>query len=121
MRTVWAIRGATTVAEDTQAEVSSGVKELLEEIFTQNGLETDDVISILFTVTDDVTSMFPATAARAVGLDGIPLICASEIPVKGALGLCIRVLLHVHTERPRRELQHVYLRGATVLCSAAGP
>lgn len=119
-RTVWAIRGAITIPDDTPEEVATGVRELLEQIFTRNELAADDIISIVFTTTEDVSSMFPATAARAMGLDEVPLLCAREIPVPGALGLCIRVLLHVHTERARAELEHVYLRGATALRATAG-
>ena len=119
-RTVWAIRGAITIPADTAEEVATGVRELLAEIFTRNELVADDIISIVFTTTEDVSSMFPATAARAMGLDDVPLLCAREIPVPGAVGLCIRVLLHVHTERARSELEHVYLRGATVLRATAG-
>ncbi len=119
-RTVWAIRGAITIAADTAAEVATGVRELLEEILVRNEIEAEDIISIVFTTTEDVSSMFPATAARAMGLDDVPLLCAREIPVPGAVGLCIRVLLHVHTERARSELEHVYLRGATALRATAG-
>ncbi len=119
-RTVWAIRGAITIAADTAAEVATGVRELLEEILVRNEIEAEDIISIVFTTTEDVSSMFPATAARAMGLDDVPLLCAREIPVPGDVGLCIRVLLHVHTERARSELEHVYLRGATALRATAG-
>jgi chorismate mutase len=78
----------------------------------RNGVDHDDLISILFTATDDLTSVFPATAARAVGLGDVPLICARELAIEGATPRCIRVLMHLQTERDRSELRHVYLEGA---------
>ena len=72
----------------------------------------DDIISVLFTATADVTSTFPATAIRAIGFGAVPLLCAAEIAVPGSKPLCIRVLLHVHTTRSREEIRHVYLHGA---------
>ncbi|HVC14337.1 MAG TPA: chorismate mutase [Acidimicrobiales bacterium] len=112
---VRALRGATTVAEDTEAQVTERVQELLGAVMARNGLELDDVISVIFTATADVVSMFPATAARGVGFGAVPLLCASEIPVPGSMPHCIRVLLHVTTERPPADLRHVYLHGAQVL------
>jgi chorismate mutase len=113
--TVRALRGATTVDEDTAEQVTSRVQELLTEVMARNGLVEDDVISVIFTTTGDVVSMFPATAARGIGFGAVPLLCAMEIPVPGAMPLCIRVLLHVHTDRTRDELRHVYLHGAQML------
>lgn len=113
--TVRAIRGATTVAEDTESQVTERVQELLEAVMARNGLSLTDVISVIFTTTADVVSMFPATAARGIGFGAVPLLCASEIPVPGAMAHCIRVLLHVSTERTPAELRHVYLHGAQVL------
>ena len=113
--TVRALRGATTVVEDTPEHVTPRVQELLTEIMRRNGLELDDVVSVIFTATADVVSMFPATAARGIGFGTVPLLCASEIPVPGSMPRCVRVLLHVVTERPRGDLRHVYLHGAEVL------
>lgn len=110
--TVRALRGATTVGEDTEAQVTERIQELLTEVMTRNGLELDDVISVIFTATADVVSMFPATAARGIGFGAVPLLCASEIPVPGAMPRCLRVLLHVNTDRRPDELRHVYLHGA---------
>ncbi len=110
--TVRALRGATTVDEDTEAQVTERVQELLREVMDHNGLVEDDIISIVFTATADVVSMFPATAARGIGFGAVPLLCAAEIPVPGAMPLCVRVLLHVDTDRSRQELRHVYLHGA---------
>lgn len=112
---VRALRGATTVAADQEAQVTDRVQELLRELMARNGLELDDVISVIFTATADVVSMFPATAARGIGFGAVPLLCASEIPVPGSMPRCIRVLMHVTTERPPAELRHVYLHGAQVL------
>src|SRR5580658_5087581 len=106
------VRGATTVDEDTVAQVTERSQELMREIMARNGLVEDDVISVLFTATADVTSIFPATAVREIGFGAVPLLCAAEIAVPGAMPLCIRVLLHVHTTRTRDEIHHVYLHGA---------
>jgi chorismate mutase len=109
---VRALRGATTVEEDTIEQVKERVIELLSEIMARNGLVEDDVISVLFTATADVVSMFPATAAREVGFGAVPLLCAAEIAVPGATAHCLRVLMHVTTDRERDQLRHVYLHGA---------
>jgi chorismate mutase len=110
--TVRALRGATTVDADTPAQVSDRTLELLRHLMEANGLVHDDFISILFTATPDVVSMFPATAARGSGFGTVPLLCAAEIPVRGAMPQCIRLMAHVHTVRPPSELHHVYLHGA---------
>jgi len=112
---VRALRGATTVGEDTEGQITERVQELLTELLARNGLALQDVISAIFTATPDVVSMFPATAARGIGFGSVPLLCASEIPVPGSMARCIRVLLHVHTDREPAELRHVYLHGAQVL------
>jgi len=109
---VRALRGATTVDEDTPAQVTERIQALLRTLLERNGLHKDDLISILFTATEDIVSMFPAAAARAMGLGDIPLICARELSVKDATPLCLRVLVHCYTDRPRDELHHVYLEGA---------
>jgi chorismate mutase len=109
---VRAVRGATTVDADTPGAVSDRVVTLLGQILETNGLVEDDIISILFTATEDIVSMFPATAARSMGLGAVPLICARELAVTGAVARCIRVMLHVNSERRRDEIHHVYLEGA---------
>jgi chorismate mutase len=81
----------------------------------RNGIDHDDIISIVFTATEDLTSVFPATAARAIGLGDVPLICARELSITGATPCCIRVLMHMNTDRRRDELRHVYLEGARAL------
>jgi chorismate mutase len=109
---VRAIRGATTVEADTVADITERVVALLSEILERNGLAEDDIISILFTATDDVVATFPATAARSIGLGAVPLICARELAIPGSVPRCIRVMLHVETSRPRSDIHHVYLEGA---------
>ena len=109
---VRAVRGATTVDADTPEAITGRVVALLGQILERNGLEEDDIISILFTATEDIVSTFPATAARSIGLGAVPLICARELAVVGSVPRCIRVMLHVETDRPRAEIHHVYLEGA---------
>ncbi len=82
---------------------------------TRNALTTDDVISVIFTATPDLTAEFPALAARGLGFNEVPLLCTSEIDVPHALPRVIRLMAHVATDRPRSDIQHVYLRGATAL------
>ena len=109
---VRAVRGATTVDEDTAPAITERVVALLRQILERNGLDEDDIISILFTATDDIVSTFPATAARSMGLGAVPLICARELAIVGSVPRCIRVMLHVTTERSRHDIHHVYLEGA---------
>ena len=110
------VRGAITVEQDEPAQVLSATRELLSEIIEKNELRRfDDIVSVIFTTTPDLTSTFPAEAARALGMQHVPLLCASEIAVAGAMPRCIRVLLHVETEASAREIVHVYLRDAKKL------
>ncbi|HXW31941.1 MAG TPA: chorismate mutase [Acidimicrobiales bacterium] len=111
-RVVRALRGATTVDADTPEQITERTVALLEAMLERNGVEHEDLISILFTATPDVTAMFPATAARTMGLGDVPLLCAAEIAVPGAAARCIRVLLHMTSDRGRHQLHHVYLEGA---------
>jgi chorismate mutase len=110
--TLRGLRGATTVDADTAAQVTERSQELMRELMARNDLIEDDVVSALFTTTADVTSIFPATAVREIGFGAVPLLCAAEIAVPGAMPQCIRVLLHVYTTRTRGEMHHVYLHGA---------
>jgi chorismate mutase len=109
------IRGATTVAEDTAEAILSATEELVREIVGANGLEPADVASALFTVTPDLHAEFPAAAARRMGWTMVPLLNFTEIGVPGRLQKCIRVLVHVNTERSQAEMVHVYLREAVAL------
>lgn len=109
------IRGAITVEKDDPAEIDTATRELLQELIRKNEISAEDIISIIFTVTADIKSAFPATAARAMGLNLVPLICTQEIPVPGALPLCIRVLMHVDTPKTQGEISHRFLRNAAQL------
>ncbi len=109
---VRALRGATTVDADSEEQITERVQELLQLLMERNGLVEADIISAIFTSTEDLTSMFPATAARGIGFGSVPLLSAREIPVPGSCPRCIRVLLHVTTERARGDLRHVYLHDA---------
>jgi chorismate mutase len=112
---VRALRGATTIDEDTPEQIRERVKVLMAAIFERNGLANDDVVSVFVTTTADLHSMHPATAAREFGLDDVAFLGALEATIEGTLPRCVRILLLVETERDRRELQHVFLEGARVL------
>jgi chorismate mutase len=112
---VRALRGATTLDLDTADQVRARTIGLLQEMVDRNEIQHDDVISVLFTATDDIHAMFPASAAREIGFGDVPLICARELDIHDATPLCIRVLMHLTTERTRAELRHVYLEGAAAL------
>ena len=113
--TVRAIRGAIQVDADEREAILEGTTELVSEVMSRNELTPDDVISVIFTVTPDLTAEFPALAARKIGFHAVPLMCATEIPVRGAMPRVVRLMAHVETDRPRSEIQHVYLRGAVAL------
>jgi chorismate mutase len=114
--TMRGIRGATTIESDRPELVLSATRELLEAICAANsGLQTADVASALFTVTDDIASAYPARAARELGWDLVPMMCAREIPVPGGLPRCIRVLVHWNTDREQAAIHHVYLGAAVKL------
>lgn len=112
---VRAVRGATQVDADERDQVLEATTELVTEVLARNGLSNDDLISVLFTATPDLHSEFPAYAARQMGITDVPLMCAAEIDVPGAMPRVLRLLAHVDTERPRNEIRHVYLRGAAAL------
>lgn len=107
-----AIRGATTVPHDDPDAIREATRELLREMLSRNTLSSDDVGQVLFTLTPDLTSEFPARAARDLGWTDIPLLCMQEIAVPGALPRCIRVLMVVATRQARSAVAHVYLRDA---------
>lgn len=110
------VRGATTVEVDDPALIRAAARELMEEILRRNQIaDFDDVISAVFTTTQDLVSAFPAEAARAMGMNQVPLLCATEIPVTGSMPRCIRVLLHINSDRTPKEIEHVYLRDAQKL------
>jgi chorismate mutase len=109
---VRALRGATTLDADTTEQVLERVQALMRELLDRNGIDHDDIVSIVFTATDDIHSMFPATAARSLGLGDVPLLCARELEITGGTPMCVRVLMHLTSELPRSALHHVYLEGA---------
>lgn len=112
---VRAIRGAIQVEANDRDAILSGVTELVAEVMERNRITTEDVISVIFTATPDLTAEFPALAARKLGFHDVPLICASEIDVPGALPRVVRLMAHIEVDRPRQDIQHVYLRGAVAL------
>lgn len=109
------IRGATTVKRNNAEEIREATQELLQMILYENSLCTEDLISAIFTVTADLNADFPASSARAMGWQLVPLLCSTEIPVPNSLPHCIRVLLHVNTDLYQREIRHIFLRKAVIL------
>ena len=112
---VRAIRGAIQLDVDEREHVLSATRELVVAVLEANALTKVDVISIMFTATHDVRSEFPAVAARELGLGDVPLMCAQELDIIGAMPRVIRLMVHVSTTLPRAQITHVYLRGATAL------
>jgi len=116
-RSVRAFRAATTVAADQPALIREAVQEMLDALLDDNDLVPADIISAVFTATPDLVSEFPAHAARLYGWTDIPLLCAQELPVVGALPRCLRVMVHAESSKARNEVRHVYLRDAVLLRS----
>ncbi len=112
---VRALRGATTLDRDDRDHIMERTQELIRELFERNGLVEDDLISIVFTATDDVHSAYPAEAAREAGITHVPLLCARELEIDGGIPRCVRLLVHTYTARPVRDLRHVYLHEARQL------
>lgn len=110
-----AIRGATTASENTKESIWSATIEMMEAIIAENSLEADDMASITFTVTPDLTAVFPAAAVRRMGITNVPLLDMAAPDIDGALKMCIRVMVHINTDKGNSELNHVYLNGAKVL------
>ena len=113
--TVRAIRAAIQIDADDRDQILDGASELVREMLARNHLSNDDLISIVFTATPDLTAEFPAYAARLMGMTDVPLLCATEIAVPGAMPRVLRLLAHVETDLARREIVHPYLRGAAAL------
>jgi len=109
------IRGAITVDSNTKEEILERTKELLAALVTHNHVAIEDIASAIFSVTEDLNAEFPAVAARRLGWIYTPLFCVTEIPVPGSLKRCVRVLLHVNTDRRQEEMKHLYLRDAKKL------
>ena len=109
-----ALRGATSVVANEREAILTRTVEMLEELMRRNGLTPDDAVSAIFTVTGDLNAEFPAVAARQIGFDQVPLLCAQEIPVPGALPLAVRILLHAYAPAGFKA-RHVYLHEAKAL------
>jgi chorismate mutase len=112
---VRAVRGATQLDADERDHLVESTGELVREILRANDLVLDQLISMVFTATPDIRSEFPALAARTLGIGDVPLMCAQEIDVVGALPRVVRVMVHAEMDVPRAQVRHVYLRGATAL------
>jgi chorismate mutase len=106
------VRGATGVAENSEAAILRATRDLLQQVIAANGIEVDDIASIFFTATTDLNAAYPAIAARQLGWTHIPLLCGQEIDVQGGMGQVVRVLLHWNTSLTARQIQHVYINGA---------
>lgn len=111
---LYALRGATTVDVNDAAPILAATTELMQDILERNALTPEDVVSCIFTVTDDLDAAFPATAARNMGFEQVPLICTREIPVPGSLPRVIRVLMHFYAD-DAHATRHVYLHAARSL------
>jgi chorismate mutase len=109
------LRGATTAAANTAEDILEATHELMTVLIHLNDLQPEDVASVIFTTTPDLTATFPAIAARDLGWSEVPLICSHEMAVPGALTNAVRVLIHVNTTRTASEIRHVYLKGARQL------
>lgn len=109
------IRGAITVEANTELAIVDATTELLTTLFFKNTVEIPDIVSIFFSATPDLNAAFPALAARQMTLDQTPLMCCQEIDVPGGLNMCIRVLVHVNSQTPIHDIQHVYLKDAVQL------
>ena len=109
------VRGAITVGSDNEDEILEATRELLQSLIAANGMSADDIASAYFTTTPDLTSTYPAYAARQLGWYDVALLCGHELAVPGGLNRCIRVLIHWNTTRTAKEINHIYLRGARSL------
>ncbi len=109
------VRGATTVKANTREVILEATAELLQAMAEANGLDSEDIASAFFTSSPDLNAEFPALAARQMGWTDVALLCGHEMQVPGSLLMCLRILLHVNTEKKASEIVHVYLQGAKVL------
>lgn len=109
------VRGAINVSQNSSAEILQATRELLIKMAKANHVKEEDIASIFFTLTPDLNAVFPAAAARDLGWTNVPLLCAAEVDVPGALAFCIRVLMHVNTQLSQPEVKHIYLREARQL------
>lgn len=106
------IRGAITVTENTESDIIEATRELLVKIVQTNNVQKEDIVSVFFTLTPDLTAVFPAVAARELGWTEVPLLCSVEADVQGAMAFCVRIMMHVNTELAQSQVKHIYLREA---------
>ena len=109
------IRGATMLQKNDAVEMKAAVIELLKESLDKNNVKNEDLVSIIFTATEDLNCAFPAASAREIGLGDVPLLCSKEIDVPGAPKLVVRILIHTYSDLDRKSVTHIYLRGAEIL------
>jgi chorismate mutase len=109
------IRGATVIQKNSKEEILKETTLLLETLIKKNDIVVDDIASIIFSVTQDINAVFPAEAARNMGLNDTALLCFNEIPVVGSIEKCIRILIHANTNKKQNELKHIYLKEAARL------
>ena len=114
---VRAVRGATQLERDERDHMLERVAEMVLDVMASNGLGVDDFISVMFTATSDLHAEFPAYAARQLGFGDVPLLCAQELEIDGAMPRVVRMLAHVETDLPRSDITHCYLHGAAALRS----
>ncbi|MEW2068947.1 chorismate mutase [Streptomyces sp. NPDC007346] len=112
---VRALRGAVQLDRDERHHLLDEVRRLFQEMLRSNGLDQDDLVSVIFTATPDLVSEFPALAARELGMADVPLMCAQELDIAGSLPRVVRILAHAETDRPKPAIKHVYLGGAAAL------
>ena len=113
--TVRGIRGAITVESNTRKDILSETHLLLKEMLKENSIKAHDIVSIFFSMTHDLDAVFPAAAAREMGLTQTPLLCLNEVDIPGGLKQCIRILMHVNSDVPQSEMSHIYLKQAVKL------
>jgi chorismate mutase len=109
------IRGATMLKKNNATEMKSAVIELLNESLRKNNVSKEDLVSIIFTTTEDLNCAFPAASAREIGLGDVPLLCSKEIEVPDSPKLVVRILIHTYSDLERKNVSHIYLRGAEIL------
>lgn len=112
---VRALRGAITAENNNAKEITDNTIALLNEMFKQNNLEKEDIVCIIFTLTEDLDAEFPAVAARKIGLVDVPLLCLKELSIKDSLSKCIRIMIQFNTEKSNKDLHHVFMKDAKIL------
>ncbi len=104
-----AIRGANSVLANTKEAILEATENMLKEVISQNNLKDEEMVSIFFSATKDIDAVYPAVAARKLGITNASLLCLQEMPVEGSLKMCVRLLMHVESELKQKDVQHVYL------------